>query len=118
MPSCSSTSPCKFYLRDRSHGAITHTYFHSQESYEAPDTDPRTGLPLDIGSSDLEGPGSAKKNGGFFQDGLLHALETQHRGAGGIPEVKVVGNGHCHGKAVCSVSTRLGMEVTWYFLIS
>lgn len=58
----------------------------------------RTGLPLDVGSSDLEGQGSAKKNGGFFQDGLLHALETPHRGAGGIPEVKVVGNGHCHGK--------------------
>ncbi|KAI0291650.1 Metallo-dependent phosphatase [Multifurca ochricompacta] len=44
----------------------------------------------------LMAPGSAKKNGGFFQDGLLHALETPHRGAGGIPEVKVVGNGHCH----------------------
>ena len=79
---------------------------HSQESYETPDTDSRTGLPLDVGSSDLERPGSAKKNGGFFQNGLSHALETQHRGAGGIPEVKVVGNGHCHGKAVCSVSTR------------
>jgi len=73
-------------------------FFHIplQESYGAADTDPRTGLPLDVGSSDLEGPGSAKKNDGFFLNGLLHALETPHRGAGGIPEVKVVGNGHCH----------------------
>ena len=72
----------------------------SQESYAAPDIDSRTGQPLDFGSSDLESPGSAKKNDGFFEKGLLRALETQHRGAGGIPEVKVVGNGHCHGKAI------------------
>ncbi|KAI0271916.1 Metallo-dependent phosphatase [Russula aff. rugulosa BPL654] len=73
-------------------------FFHIplQESYGTADTDARTGLPLDVGTSDLEGRGSAKKNGGFFEDGLLHALETPHRGAGGIPEVKVVGNGHCH----------------------
>ncbi|KAH9990180.1 Metallo-dependent phosphatase [Russula vinacea] len=73
-------------------------FFHIplQESYGTADTDARTGLPLDVGSSDLEKPGSAKKNGGFFESGLLHALETPHRGAGGIPEVKVVGNGHCH----------------------
>jgi hypothetical protein len=73
-------------------------FFHIplQESYGTADTDARTGLPLDVGSSDLEEPGSAKKNGGFFDNGLLHALETPHRGAGGIPEVKVVGNGHCH----------------------
>jgi hypothetical protein len=94
------------YLRDRPRCAILLTYFHSQESYETPDRDSRTGLPLDVGSSDLERPGSAKKNGGFFQNGLSHALETPHRGAGGIPEVKVVGNGHCHGETVCSVSTR------------
>ena len=75
--------------------------FDSQESYGTADTDARTGLPLDVGTSDLEGQGSAKKNGGFFENGLLHALETPHRGAGGIPEVKVVGNGHCHSKAVC-----------------
>lgn len=106
------------YPRDRPHCAIALTYSHSQESYETPDTDSRTGLPLDVGSSDLERSGSAKKNGGFFQNGLLHALETQHRGAGGIPEVKAVGNGHCHGKAVCSVSTRPLIEVTWYILLS
>ena len=80
---------------------------NSQESYGTADTDVRTGLPLDVGSSDLEGPGSAKKNGGFFENGLLRALETPHRGAGGVPEVKVVGNGHCHGKAV-----RLNLDLT------
>ncbi|KAF9234987.1 Metallo-dependent phosphatase-like protein [Melanogaster broomeanus] len=54
-------------------------FFHIplQESYADPDTDIRTGLPLDIG-------------------GLLKALESEHRGAGAIPEVKVVANGHCH----------------------
>jgi len=46
----------------------------------------------------MEGSGSAKKNAGFFEKGLLRALETPHRGARGIPEVKVVGNGHQHGK--------------------
>ena len=76
------------------------THRRSQETYSTPDTDPRTGQPLDIGTSDLESPSSAKKNAGFFEKGLLHALETPHRGAGGIPEVKVVGNGHCHGMAV------------------
>jgi len=39
----------------------------------------------------------------------MQALETPHRGAGGIPEVKVVGNGHCHGKVACAVSTLLFM---------
>ncbi|KAI0259375.1 Metallo-dependent phosphatase-like protein [Gloeopeniophorella convolvens] len=73
-------------------------FFHIplQESYGKADVDPRTGRPLDVGSSDLEEPGSGKKNDGFFEKGLLHALETPHRGAGGVPEVKVVGNGHCH----------------------
>lgn len=72
---------------------------YSQKSYAEADTDPRTGQPLDVGTSDLEKKGSATKTEGFFEKGLLRALETQHRGAGGIPEVKVVGNGHSHGKA-------------------
>jgi hypothetical protein len=79
----------------------------SQESYSAPDTDPRTGLPLDVGSSDLEGQSAGKKNGGFFKNGLLRAVETPHRGAGGIPEVKVVGNGHSHGKGVRKICAPL-----------
>ena len=63
-----------------------------------PDTDSRTGLPLDIGINDLEGPGSAKKGDGMFENGLLKALESEHRAGGVVPEVKVVANGHCHGK--------------------
>jgi hypothetical protein len=47
----------------------------------------------------------------------LHALETPHRGAGGIPEVKVVGNGHCHGKAVCSASIGLRKKLMTYALL-
>jgi hypothetical protein len=80
----------------------------SQESYNVADTDPRTGQALDVGTSGLEKQGSAKKSDGFFEKGLLRAFETQHRGAGGIPEVKVVGNGHCHGKghSSCACSAR------------
>jgi hypothetical protein len=63
-----------------------------------PDTDSRTGLPLDIGIYGLEGPGSAKKSDGMFENGLLKALESEHRAGGVIPEVKVVANGHCHSK--------------------
>ncbi|KAL4078830.1 Metallo-dependent phosphatase-like protein [Scleroderma yunnanense] len=72
-------------------------FFHIplQESYGTPDTDTRTGLPLDVGTS-LETSGAAKKNGGMFEKGLLSALESVHRAGGGIPEVKVVANGHCH----------------------
>jgi len=96
MLSCSSTSLCRSYIRNIRVIRSPLLCLDSQESYGTADTDARTGLPLDVGSSDLEEPGSAKKNGGFFDNGLLHALETPHRGAGGIPEVKVVGNGHCH----------------------
>jgi hypothetical protein len=86
---------------------LTLAVSYSQESYSAPDTDTRTGLPLDVGSSDLEGQGAGKKNGGFFKNGLLRAFETSHRGRGGIPEVKVVGNGHSHGKGVTKSVPRL-----------
>jgi hypothetical protein len=60
------------------------------------DTDSRTGQSLDIGLHGLEGPGSAKKSDGMFENGLLKALESDHKAKGAIPEVKVVANGHCH----------------------
>ena len=69
-----------------------------QETYDTPDRDRRTGQPLDIGLHGLEGPGSAKKNDGMFENGLLKALESEHRAGGATPEVKVVANGHCHSK--------------------
>ncbi|OJA13538.1 hypothetical protein AZE42_07319 [Rhizopogon vesiculosus] len=73
-------------------------FFHIplQESYGIADRDTRTGQLLDIGLHGLEGPGSAKKSDGMFDKGLQQALENGHVTGGGIPEVKVVANGHCH----------------------
>ncbi|KAI0917949.1 hypothetical protein AcV5_002750 [Taiwanofungus camphoratus] len=73
-------------------------FFHIplEESYAAPDVDPNTGRPLDVGLHDLEGQGSARKQDGFFHKGLLQALESDHRAGGNAKEVKVVSNGHCH----------------------
>jgi hypothetical protein len=72
-------------------------FFHMplQESYAEADTDSRTNRPLDVG---IQGdkPGSAKKNDGFFEDGLLKAFESDHVAGGSTLEVKAVGNGHCH----------------------
>jgi hypothetical protein len=34
----------------------------------------------------------------MFDKGLKKALESGHVAGGGIPEVKVVANGHCHSK--------------------
>lgn len=69
-----------------------------QESYGTPDYDSETGLPLDIGEHILEQAGSAKKSDGFFEKGVLNALESDHRSGGNVREVKVISNGHCHGK--------------------
>ena len=66
------------------------------ESYSAADVDSKTGRPLDVGLHDLEEPGAAKRQDGFFHKGLLQALESDHRAGGRAPEVKVVANGHCH----------------------
>jgi len=73
-------------------------FFHIplQESYSNADIDPSTGKPLDVGVSDLERKGSAKGNAGFFEKGLMTALESNHRSGGVQREVKVVANGHCH----------------------
>ncbi|TFK71339.1 Metallo-dependent phosphatase [Pluteus cervinus] len=73
-------------------------FFHMplQEAYNDADRDPRTGKPLDVGLSGLETPGNAKENEGMFEKGLLKAEENDHVGRGRAPEVKVVGNGHCH----------------------
>ena len=58
--------------------------------------DPDTGLPLDFGVHDLEGKGSANSTDGFFEKGVLEALESEHTASGTLKEVKVIGNGHCH----------------------
>jgi hypothetical protein len=71
-----------------------------QESYSKADIDPHTKKPLDVGISGDE-DGSSKINGGFFENGLLKAMESDHVTAGGRHEVKVVGNGHDHSKSLC-----------------
>lgn len=58
---------------------------------------PSNGRKLDVGISGQEPPGNAKKSDGFFEKGILRAMESQHVSNRNAPEVKVVGNGHCHG---------------------
>ena len=75
-----------------------------QESYAQADKDTRTGARLDVGLHNLEPKGAAKKNEGFFEKGLLKAMESDHLAGGSAREVKVVGNGHCHRGSFCSLS--------------
>ena len=60
------------------------------------DINPLTSKPLDVGLSGLEGDGNAKKSEGFFEKGVLKAMESANV-ANKAHEVKVIGNGHCHG---------------------
>lgn len=60
------------------------------------DINPSTGKPLDVGITGIEPSGNAKKSDGFFAKGLMKAMESSSV-ANTVPEVKVVGNGHCHG---------------------
>ena len=60
--------------------------------------DPRSGRLLDVGITGQENPGNAKGNDEFFENGILKALESDHTSHTDIPEVKVIGNGHCHCK--------------------
>lgn len=69
------------------------------EAYSAADKDPITGKPLDVGIHDIETPGNAKKQDGFFHKGLLQAMESDNRGASSAREVKVLANGHSHGQS-------------------
>lgn len=87
------------------------TFSPRQESYGTADRDTRTGKLLDIGLHGLEGPGSAKKSDGMFEKGLKQALESGHVADGGIPEVKVVANGHCHSKLGVAYSGNLRSHV-------
>ena len=57
---------------------------------------PSTGKRLDVGITGLEPPGNAKKSDGFFEKGVLKAMESANA-ANKALEVKVIGNGHCHG---------------------
>jgi hypothetical protein len=44
----------------------------------------------------LEVKGSADENDGFFEKGILKAMESDHV-SNNVQEVKVIGHGHCHG---------------------
>jgi len=66
------------------------------ESYSKADIDSQTKKLLDVGLHDLESAGNAKGSDGFFEKGILKALESDHI-TNTIQEVKVIGNGHCHG---------------------
>ena len=57
---------------------------------------PSTGKPLDVGIGGLEPAGNAKKSDGFFDKGVMKAMESSNV-ASKVHEVKVIGNGHCHG---------------------
>lgn len=69
------------------------------ETYSTPDKDPRTGKSLDVGLTGLEPHGNPKKNDGFFENGILKAMESAHVANRDAHEVKVIGNGHCHGRS-------------------
>ncbi|EIN09401.1 Metallo-dependent phosphatase [Punctularia strigosozonata HHB-11173 SS5] len=69
--------------------------FPYSSAYNKADLD-SDGKSLDVGIHGLEDKGSAKKNEGFFEKGLLQALESEHNAGGNAREVKVVANGHCH----------------------
>jgi hypothetical protein len=84
----------------------------SQESYSNADIDPSTGKPLDVGVSDLERKGSAKGNAGFFEKGLMTALESNHRSGGVQREVKVVANGHCHSTSLLNFAIYVDSTTT------
>ncbi|CAL1715541.1 unnamed protein product [Somion occarium] len=73
-------------------------FFHIplEEAYSAADVDTRTGKPLNVGQHDIEGPGNAKRQAGFFHKGVLAAKTSDHRAGGDDREVKVIANGHCH----------------------
>jgi len=78
--SCSPTCHCT--CPSLSRVFVAPTRFFSPESYYKADIDPPTGKPLDVGISDLEPKGSAKGNAGFFEKGLMSALESSHRARG------------------------------------
>ncbi|KAG8792115.1 hypothetical protein FRC17_008645 [Serendipita sp. 399] len=62
-----------------------------QETYSTPDIDPLSNKKLEIGEQ-LDDKGTPKKNDGFFEKGLLKAVENELGGR----EVKIVANGHNH----------------------
>ncbi|KAJ6518748.1 Metallo-dependent phosphatase-like protein [Mycena sanguinolenta] len=71
-------------------------FFHMPlpETYAKADTGTNN-RPLDIGISGLEGKGDASDSDGFFDKGILKAMESEHVSSN-RQEVKIIGHGHCH----------------------
>jgi hypothetical protein len=63
------------------------------------DVDGATGKALQHGLQ-LEDAAAPKGSDGFFEKGVLRALETEHAEGGNAREVKIIANGHCHGQAL------------------
>jgi len=77
-------------------------FFHIPlpEAYDKADLDKANQKPLDFGNQ-KDGKGSSKVNGHFFEQAILQAKESAEGDGSRIPEVKVVGNGHCHASDNC-----------------
>ena len=105
MHSCSSTYHCwssPLYLIIPYSDSFL---FSRPESYSKADINPSTRKPLDVGTTGLEPAGNAKKSDGFFAKGVMKAMESSNV-ANSAHEVKVIGNGHCHGVTFfCLIST-------------
>ncbi|KAJ7606104.1 Metallo-dependent phosphatase-like protein [Mycena polygramma] len=71
-------------------------FFHMPlpETYAKADVG-SSGRVLDIGISGLEMKGDAGDSDGFFEKGILKAMESDHVNSN-VQEVKVIGHGHCH----------------------
>ena len=93
MRSSSSIFLCTSY-RSFIDDVILTRLFARPETYNDPDKDPFTGLPLDKGESGNELPGNSKESDGFFEKAILGSLESDHTGKGSALEVKAIGNGH------------------------
>ena len=80
--------------------------FNRPEAYNNADVDSDTNIPLDVGIHDIEDHGNAKTNAGFYEKGILQAMEGDHDSPGqALREIKVIANGHCHSTSICFLLT-------------
>jgi hypothetical protein len=77
-------------------------FFHIPlpEAYEKADLDPIGHKPLDFGRR-LDGKGASKTNGHFLEQAILKSMESEEGASSRVPEVKAIGNGHCHASDNC-----------------
>ena len=77
-------------------------FFHIPlpETYHDADIDSSSKKKLDFGSQ-LDGKGASKTNGHFFEQAIRKTFESEEGSGSKVPEVKVIGNGHCHASDNC-----------------